>query len=87
MKYKDSFVRTERLSENRALLVGVVVPAYKVTSHVKAVLEQIGPEVAKIYVVDDCCPEGSGRFVEEFNQDPRVQVVYQTCNQGVGGIA
>ena len=85
MKYKDSFVRTERLSENRALLVGVVVPAYKVTSHVKAVLEQIGPEVAKIYVVDDCCPEGSGRFVEEFNQDPRVQVVYQTCNQGVGG--
>jgi dolichol-phosphate mannosyltransferase len=85
MKYRESFSRGERISESRGMIVGVVVPAYKVTSHIGAVLAQIGPEVARIFVVDDCCPEGSGRYVEESSQDPRVEVIFQTRNQGVGG--
>jgi glycosyltransferase involved in cell wall biosynthesis len=50
-----------------------------------SVIERIGPEVALIYVVDDCCPEQSGAFVEQSCTDSRVRVVYHEKNQGVGG--
>ena len=43
--------------------IAVVIPSYKVTRHILGVIEAIGPEVARIYVVDDCCPDGSGAFV------------------------
>jgi len=65
--------------------VAVVIPSYKVRAHILDVISLIGPEVTAIYVVDDCCPDGSGRFVESNVQDPRVRVVYHTENQGVGG--
>jgi glycosyltransferase involved in cell wall biosynthesis len=35
--------------------------------------------------VDDACPDGSGRFIEEHNRDPRVRVLYNPENRGVGG--
>lgn len=38
-----------------------------------------------IIVVDDCCPDKSGDFVEENCKDPRVIVVRHDENQGVGG--
>jgi dolichol-phosphate mannosyltransferase len=63
----------------------VVIPAYKVTKHILSVLDAIGPEVSAIYVVDDCCPEGSGAFVKARIHDPRVQVITHTENKGVGG--
>ncbi len=65
--------------------IAVVIPSYKVTRHILSVLARIGPEVDRIYVVDDCCPEGSGRLVQESNRDPRVTVLFNTVNQGVGG--
>ncbi len=65
--------------------VAVVVPAFRVKAHVLDVLRLIGPEVTKIYVVDDCCPESSGQFVEAQCKDPRIQVLYHQQNQGVGG--
>ena len=51
--------------------IAVVIPCYKVTQHVLGVIADIGPEVERIYAVDDACPEGSGRFVEQHNHDPR----------------
>lgn len=65
--------------------IAVVIPCYKVTNHIMGVLQGIGPEVASIYVVDDCCPDRSGQFVEANNTDPRVRVLYNEVNQGVGG--
>ncbi|MEO6596781.1 MAG: glycosyltransferase family 2 protein [Planctomycetota bacterium] len=65
--------------------VGVVIPSYKVRNHILAVIEKIGPEVHRIYVVDDCCPDGSGDFVEQNCRDPRVKVLRNAQNQGVGG--
>lgn len=65
--------------------IAVVIPSYKVTRHILSVFERIGPEVDRIYVVDDCCPEGSGRFVQEHQRDPRVTVLFNAENQGVGG--
>jgi glycosyltransferase involved in cell wall biosynthesis len=65
--------------------VAVVIPSYKVTRHILGVLAQIGPEVQRIYVVDDCCPDHSGDFVDGHNRDPRVTVLRHVENQGVGG--
>ncbi len=64
--------------------VAVVIPSYKVKRHIMQVLAKIGPDVAKVYVVDDCCPDKSGQFVKENCQDPRVEVVFQEINGGVG---
>lgn len=67
------------------LKIAVVIPCYKVKAHVLDVIAGIGSEVVKIYAVDDCCPEQSGAFIEEHCTDPRVTVVRNAQNQGVGG--
>lgn len=65
--------------------IAVVIPSYKVTAHIQAVIANIGPEVDRIYVVDDACPEGSGRLVQAQVTDARVQVIFCESNLGVGG--
>ena len=65
--------------------IAVALPCYNVTQHVLGVIQGIGPEVHTIYAVDDACPDGSGRFIEEHNSDPRVRVLYNPQNRGVGG--
>ena len=66
-------------------VVAVVIPSYRVKSHIMNVLERIGDEVARVYVVDDRCPEKSGQFVLDNCQDRRVTVLFHEENQGVGG--
>jgi glycosyltransferase involved in cell wall biosynthesis len=56
-----------------------------VKRHILDVIAGIGPDVSAVYVVDDCCPEGSGGFVEAECRDNRVRVLYHDHNQGVGG--
>lgn len=65
--------------------IAVAIPCYKVTQHVLEVIAAIGPEVQVIYAVDDACPEHSGNFIETHCSDPRVKVLYNTQNRGVGG--
>jgi len=65
--------------------IAVAIPCYKVTQHVLGVIAAIGPEVETVYAVDDACPDGSGRFIEDNNTDPRVRVLYNPENRGVGG--
>lgn len=65
--------------------MAVVIPSYKVKKHVLDVIARMGPEVNTIYVVDDCCPENSGQYVQQHNTDPRVRVLYNDVNKGVGG--
>ena len=65
--------------------ISVVIPSFRVRAHILGVLSRIGPEVAVIYVVDDCCPEQSGQWVASQCTDPRVRVLYHAENQGVGG--
>lgn len=64
--------------------IAVVIPAFKVTAHIHEVVRTVPDFVARIYVVDDACPEGSGRVAEAL-ADPRVTVVYNARNRGVGG--
>ena len=65
--------------------VAVVIPCYKVSAHILGVIQKIGSEVDMIFIADDCCPEGSGALVEKDCNDPRVRVIYNLVNQGVGG--
>ncbi|MDD5410517.1 MAG: glycosyltransferase family 2 protein [Methylobacter sp.] len=67
------------------LTIAVVIPCYRVTNHVLNVIEKIGAEVSVIFAVDDCCPDGSGEFISKNCIDPRVLVIRNQQNQGVGG--
>ena len=67
------------------LKIAVVIPSYKVRNNILDVINKVGPEVSRIYVVDDCCPDGSGEFVENNCGDERVEVIRNPENQGVGG--
>jgi glycosyltransferase involved in cell wall biosynthesis len=66
-------------------MIAVVIPCYKVSRSILQVIASIGPEVGSIYVIDDACPEMSGRQVQENCRDPRVKVLFHDMNQGVGG--
>lgn len=61
------------------------MPCYNVARHVLPLLERIGPECWRIYVVDDACPQRSGDVVEALCTDTRVRVIRHATNQGVGG--
>jgi len=65
--------------------IGVVIPCYKETAHILEVIDKIGPNIFKIYVVDDACPDHTGKYVELYCKDSRVEVIYLTKNLGVGG--
>lgn len=65
--------------------VSVVIPSYKVTDHIEGVIAQIPTYVETIYVVDDCCPNNSGEYVQKNVFDPRVRVLFNEVNKGVGG--
>jgi hypothetical protein len=43
-------------------------------------LESIGPEVQKIIVVDDACPQDSGEYLKSNVKDPRAEVIFQKDN-------
>ena len=73
------------MPHTNAPTVAVVIPGYKVTRHILGVLAAIGPEVDRIYVDDDRCPDHSGDFVEANHSDARVVVLRHAENQGVGG--
>jgi glycosyltransferase involved in cell wall biosynthesis len=65
--------------------IAAVIPAYKVKAQVLDVIRRLGPEVGAIYVVDDACPQASGHHVQQHCSDPRVKVIFNPQNLGVGG--
>jgi dolichol-phosphate mannosyltransferase len=72
-------------SNSIPLSVCVVIPAYKVSAHIVKVVESLGPEVSKIIVVDDACPESSGLLLQKAVDESRLEVIYHLSNKGVGG--
>ena len=65
--------------------IASVIPCYRVTASILSVIERIGPEVHRIYVVDDGCPDQTADLVEKDCSDPRVKIIRHAENQGVGG--
>ena len=76
---------SEKVNVPKGNNVAVVIPSYRVCDQILHVVGQIGPEVNRIYVVDDCCPDGSGDLVQAQCNDARVRVLRHEENQGVGG--
>ena len=65
--------------------IAVIIPCYRVERHIADVLSAIPVEVQQIIVVDDACPNNSGRVALEAFQDNRLIVIRLDENQGVGG--
>ena len=65
--------------------IAVVIPTYKASNHILGVIDRIGSEVNRIYVVDDRCPDNSGDLVSRACKDKRVFIIRHVENQGVGG--
>lgn len=65
--------------------IAVVIPCYRVKAQILGVLASLPAEVAMAFVIDDACPEGSGKHVQAHCDDPRVRVHFNEVNVGVGG--
>ena len=76
------------LIKNRStieLKVAVVIPCFKVKPHILPILKNIGPEVDRIFLIDDKCPDKTGDFVRTNCKDKRIKIIRHEINQGVGG--
>jgi len=65
--------------------IAVVLPCYKSRKQVLDVIARIGPQVFLIVAVDDGCPMATGDHIVNHCGDPRVVVVWNKTNLGVGG--
>ena len=65
--------------------IAVVIPCYRECNHILDVVKQIGDEVEAIYIIDDACPDSTGKFVTKYSSDKRIHVLHHTKNRGVGG--
>ena len=61
------------------------MPAFKSNDHIIEVLASMPDIVSKIIVIDDACPNGTGKLVQTKVKDKRVEVVLNEKNLGVGG--
>lgn len=77
--------KCREIAEDSIMTIAVIIPCFRVRNHILAVIDGVRDAVDAIYVVDDCCPEGTGDFVTEHRPDPKVHVVRHAVNQGVGG--
>jgi glycosyltransferase involved in cell wall biosynthesis len=71
---------------NLELKIGVVIPCFKVKDHILKVIDLIPLFIDHIYIIDDCCPQGSGKHVHLNLQDNgKIKIIYHSINLGVGG--
>lgn len=66
-------------------VVVVVIPAFRAAASIVDVVRRVGDETAHIVIVDDACPEESGRTVLREISDSRIDVIFNAKNLGVGG--
>lgn len=78
------FPDSDAAARMRETSIGVVVPCHRERAAVLDVLAGVPASVARIYCVDDGCPDGTGRHVETHAGDARVTVIYHDRNRGVG---
>jgi len=65
--------------------IAVVIPCYRCSNSILGVLASIPALVARVYVVDDACPEETGALAARAGGDGRVLVIRHEQNKGVGG--
>jgi glycosyltransferase involved in cell wall biosynthesis len=73
------------MSEKLIPKIVVVIPCYKVSKQILKVISNIPEQVSNIILIDDQCPEKTGELVAKNVNDPRVTVLTNSKNLGVGG--
>ncbi|MBE0637406.1 MAG: glycosyltransferase family 2 protein [Bacteroidales bacterium] len=64
----------------------VVIPTYKAAAHLEDVIRGLPEMIDHIIVVDDKCPQNTGKIAVEMQKtDPRLVILFHEANQGVGG--
>ena len=64
--------------------IAVVIPSYKVSKHIENVTESLPDFIDHIIIIDDACPESSGKIAEQLKNE-KTTVIFHSKNQGVGG--
>lgn len=65
--------------------IAVIIPCFNVKKHIISVINEIPSYVDLICIVDDCCPENSGKFVEANVENSKIKIIFNNKNLGVGG--
>ena len=63
----------------------IVIPCFKVKNKILNVISNIPQWVYKVICVDDACPEGTGKYINEKIDDKKVLTIFNDKNLGVGG--
>src|SRR5689334_14221280 len=66
--------------------IALVIPAYNEEKLIARTLAAVPSVVDKIYVVDDCSPDGQNDVIQKSaGSDSRITLLRHTTNQGPGG--
>jgi glycosyltransferase involved in cell wall biosynthesis len=66
--------------------IAVVIPCYKVETHIQKVVAEIPDYVTSIILVNDASPDKTGEILDTLAiENPKITVLHHTENQGVGG--
>jgi len=66
--------------------IAVVVPCYKVETHIEKVVAEIPDYVTSIILVDDASTDKTGEILDRLEtENSKIKVLHHTKNQGVGG--
>ena len=61
--------------------VCVIIPCYKVKKKIISVLKKIDFKIVdKVVIVDDCCPENSGKFVKKNFKSKKISYIFLKKN-------
>ena len=65
----------------------VVIPCYRVKHKIFSVYKNIDFKIVdKVIIVDDCCPEKSGKFLQKIiKKNNKIEFIFLKKNLGVGG--
>ena len=65
----------------------IVIPCYKVKHKIFSVYKNIDFKIVdKVIIVDDCCPEKSGKFLQKIiKKNNKIEFIFLKKNLGVGG--
>ena len=85
LPWKAALDGAREMAGDSSRRVAVVIPCFRVAASIGNVLAGIGPEVWRIYCVDDASPDASAAIVTAAAEaDPRVRLLRRPANGGVG---
>jgi glycosyltransferase involved in cell wall biosynthesis len=74
-----------KIMDNDERSIWVVLPCYNVAVHIQKVIGSIPPYITGIVAVNDASQDGTMKHLEELKSDPRLHILDNQLNLGVGG--